>query len=322
MAFLDNSGDIILDAVLTDAGRKRLARGDGTFKVTKFAFGDDEINYGSYDPTAANGTSAFDLEILQTPILEAFTNNRSSLKTRLISLTNNNLLFLPELVINEVIESLTKRTPNSNLAKESFVIPVNQETQAQIISDNASLSDSLVHGFGTPATTNGTHIRVDQGLNTDKLDALTALSAELTEQQYMITIDNRFGRITDVYAGTQASPSFIDDDQIATYYVTKNIGKYILNCAVGQISDQSGASGTYVGAGTKEAEVITGPRGTKLRFGVLASNNLKASNYLFTTLGKTVTMTSNYRVLDTKIKVVGVTTGYHIDIPVTFVKKQ
>ena len=26
MAFLDNSGDIILDAVLTDAGRKRLAR--------------------------------------------------------------------------------------------------------------------------------------------------------------------------------------------------------------------------------------------------------------------------------------------------------
>ena len=26
MAFLDNSGDIILDAVLTDAGRQRLAR--------------------------------------------------------------------------------------------------------------------------------------------------------------------------------------------------------------------------------------------------------------------------------------------------------
>jgi hypothetical protein len=28
MAFLDNSGDIILDAVLTDAGRNRLAKGD------------------------------------------------------------------------------------------------------------------------------------------------------------------------------------------------------------------------------------------------------------------------------------------------------
>ena len=31
--FLDNSGDIILDAVLTDTGRMRLARGDGSFNV-------------------------------------------------------------------------------------------------------------------------------------------------------------------------------------------------------------------------------------------------------------------------------------------------
>ena len=37
MAFLDNSGDIVLDAVLTDTGRMRLARGDGSFKITKFA---------------------------------------------------------------------------------------------------------------------------------------------------------------------------------------------------------------------------------------------------------------------------------------------
>ena len=49
MAFLDNSGDIILDAVLTDTGRMRLAKGDGSFKITKFAFGDDEINYELYD---------------------------------------------------------------------------------------------------------------------------------------------------------------------------------------------------------------------------------------------------------------------------------
>ena len=48
MAFLDNSGDIILDAVLTDAGRARLAKGDGTFNVTKFALSDDEINYQQY----------------------------------------------------------------------------------------------------------------------------------------------------------------------------------------------------------------------------------------------------------------------------------
>ena len=38
MAFLDNSGDIILDAVLTETGRKRMS--NGRFRIVKFAFGD------------------------------------------------------------------------------------------------------------------------------------------------------------------------------------------------------------------------------------------------------------------------------------------
>ena len=92
MAFLDNSGDIILDAVLTDAGRKRLAEGNGSFRITKYAFGDDEINYGNYDTTSASGSAYYDLQILQTPVLEAFTNNTATMRSKLISLTNNNIL--------------------------------------------------------------------------------------------------------------------------------------------------------------------------------------------------------------------------------------
>ena len=49
MAFLKNDGDIIMDAVLTDTGRMRLAKGDGSFKIVKFALGDDEIDYSLYD---------------------------------------------------------------------------------------------------------------------------------------------------------------------------------------------------------------------------------------------------------------------------------
>ena len=45
MAFQNNSGDIILDVVLTDEGRRRLALGGSNFQVSKFALGDDEINY-------------------------------------------------------------------------------------------------------------------------------------------------------------------------------------------------------------------------------------------------------------------------------------
>ena len=44
MAFLDSSTAVI-DAILTRKGRELLARNDGSFQITKFAFGDDEINY-------------------------------------------------------------------------------------------------------------------------------------------------------------------------------------------------------------------------------------------------------------------------------------
>ena len=85
MAFLDNSGDIILDAVLTDHGRKELARGDGSFNITKFALGDDEINYARYNLNHSSGSSFYDLEIIQTPILEAFTDNAASMKSKLVT---------------------------------------------------------------------------------------------------------------------------------------------------------------------------------------------------------------------------------------------
>ena len=65
MGFLDNSGDIILDAVLTDTGRFRLAKGDGSFRITKFALGDDEIDYTTYNKDHASGSAYYDLEILQ-----------------------------------------------------------------------------------------------------------------------------------------------------------------------------------------------------------------------------------------------------------------
>ena len=99
MGFLDNSGDIILDAVLTDLGRKRLAEGNGTFKVSKFALSDDEIDYGLYDKNNTSGSAYYDINILQTPVLEAFTNNMSSMKSRLLSIARKDLLYLPVIKI-------------------------------------------------------------------------------------------------------------------------------------------------------------------------------------------------------------------------------
>ena len=92
MAFLDNSGDIILDAVLTDLGRKRLA--EGNYQITKFAIGDDEIDYGLYNLNHPSGSAYYDLEILQTPVFEAFTNNTSVLKSNLMTLNRLSLIHI------------------------------------------------------------------------------------------------------------------------------------------------------------------------------------------------------------------------------------
>ena len=43
MGYLDSS-TITVDAILTKRGRELLARNDGSFKVTQFALGDDEID--------------------------------------------------------------------------------------------------------------------------------------------------------------------------------------------------------------------------------------------------------------------------------------
>jgi len=127
MAFLDNSGDIILDAVLTDTGRERLARGDGSFKITKFALGDDEINYELYNRLDSRGSAFYDLEILQTPVLESFTNNTSTMKSKLITITRTNVLYLPVVLYNSNKGTILG---GSSLAAGLLAITVDTDTSA------------------------------------------------------------------------------------------------------------------------------------------------------------------------------------------------
>lgn len=100
MAFLDNSGDIILDAVLTDLGRLRMS--EGNFRITQFALGDDEVDYSLYNKNHPSGSAYYDLEILQTPVFEAFTRTNANINYGLLSFNGNqNLLYLPVLKFND-----------------------------------------------------------------------------------------------------------------------------------------------------------------------------------------------------------------------------
>jgi hypothetical protein len=99
MGFLDGStNNIVLDAVLSDVGRAFLARNDGSFSIVKFALGDDDVDYN----VIAKYGRAVGKERIEklTPIMEALTNPTQALKYRLITVSNPNLLRLPNLSLS------------------------------------------------------------------------------------------------------------------------------------------------------------------------------------------------------------------------------
>ena len=310
MAFLDNSGDIILDAVLTDTGRFRLAKGDGSFKIAKFALGDDEINYELYNRSHSSGSAYYDLEILRSPVLEAFTNNGSSMKSKLISIPRNNLLYLPITELNETFSTDSARHSNG-----TFVVAVDETTEDAIGQTGTPLVP--VQGIINGETLNGgSFIRVDQGLDTTEISPKFNIDSDLLETQYVLEIDNRLAKVAS-QGGTVATISYIDDDNIASYFLT-------LGTDPDFVSDNNDTS-------TSNRQTIAGPRGTILEFVLQSSVELNTSDYLFDTLGNAGTMpgqssgttaTINIKYIDSLLRVQGATTGASIDIPIRFVKYQ
>ena len=321
MGFLDNSGDIILDAVLTDTGRFRLAKGDGSFKIVKFALADDEINYKLYNKNHASGSAYYDLEILQSPVLEALINNASSMNHKLLSIPRTNLLYLPEIVLSNKKEagSLMK-TQNSG-----FAIAVTKETAAATVW--TSKTDGVQDGEN-PGNTANQVIRIDQGLNTDEINWQFNIDQDLKETQYIVEIDNRLGTIATPKSPYASAPiSFIDDDNIASYFFSLGSdSEYVEN-----IVNAKGWPGKIDDSTRPEVATIKGPQGTCLTFKIRSSLDLISSNFLFTQLGASFTDTTEaewglatgneYKYIDTIVKVTGATTGYKVDIPVRFVKK-
>ena len=311
MGFLDNSGDIILDAVLTDTGRMRLARGDGSFKIAKFALGDDEIDYGKYNKNNASGSAYYDIDIVKTPVFEAFTNNTSNMQSKLVSINRTNLLYMPVIKLSTL--NSNEKTYAASGVSDIFLVTVDDSSTTEI--ETLTSNDGILYGNSKQLGSSNNYVRLDQGLDNSGEGPSNAetLDADLLETQYIVEMDNRFGSL---FAGTgnaKADPSFIDDDNIASYFLS-------LNATPGFVSALQPASSEGVDTSISS---LAGPRGTSLRFKVGSSINLSSATNLFSTLGSTMTINSvTYLTIDTTIRVTGATTGYRVDVPIRYIKKQ
>jgi len=107
MGFLDHStNNIILDAVLTDAGRRQLAANKGDFRIAYFSLADDEVDYSLI--TKFGRAIGKEKISKNTPIFEAQTNAQIALKNRLLSLPDPTVTRLPSITASVAgTESIT-----------------------------------------------------------------------------------------------------------------------------------------------------------------------------------------------------------------------
>ena len=337
MGFLDNGGDIILDAVLTDEGRRRLALGDGSFRITKFALGDDEIDYALYDKTPASGSGYEDTRILQLPVFEAFTNNTTSQKNRVMTYADSSLLYLPVVKLNS---TLGPTATGTSAPLGGYFVSVDQTTTTTILDASTSAASSGGYRLAQAGSTAAqSRVIFDQGLDTQNLSLNylaggNAQQQSLYESAYLVEVDSRLIGLTTPSDLSVAQPSFIDDDNIATYYFALGTdAPYFArqNEGRGGSAEPSFEITRGGGGGDRTQNSMIGPTnttgrlGSRLVFGLRSSLNLQNSQDLFTRLGGTATVTVgasplSFSFINTVIRITGFNTGYRVEVPLKLLK--
>jgi len=189
MSFLDNSGDIILDATLTEIGRARMAQGG--FRIAKYALGDDEIDYSLYNKTHPSGSAYYDLEILQTPIFEAFTKSSANINGGLLTNTRMDLLYLPIIVPNHKVPNAVQPTGSV------YYLTVNNETRVKIADTWGTAVDESKYLLEA-GNISYTALVFESGLNTTDFKGTATtrtnyiINTGLSETGFNVYIDNRF----------------------------------------------------------------------------------------------------------------------------------
>lgn len=138
MGWLENTTtDVIVDCVLTDKGREAIARNDGSFSIVQFACSDDEVDYSVIRKFGR--TVGKEKIEKNTGVFEALTNQGYAQKYRLVSVSNQNLLRLPNLTLTGVGVSST----SSVISLGSTITRRVTVTVEQAIQDESSIQVEL-----------------------------------------------------------------------------------------------------------------------------------------------------------------------------------
>ena len=127
MAFQNYCSTIIIDATLTDLGRQQLAK--GTFNVSKFGLGDDEMDYQLGEIVISQAPPWEIAEENFPLLLEASTTSYTNIKYGLLNYPRQDILFVPILELNQKIEGAAIQY------SDQYLIAANTETAKKMKED-------------------------------------------------------------------------------------------------------------------------------------------------------------------------------------------
>lgn len=356
MAYQKTSDTIIINATLTDKGKKLLSR--GKFKVAKFALGDDEIDYELFNAETASEVDYFPA-LLNTEIMEAFKDKNKNLQFGLNSF-DSGILYLTKEELDEFeaagkalharIEYLpiliknTKTQYSPTLRADRYYLSVNDET-TKIISDGISNFHFL--------QSNNFDLRkivVESGIFVFDSDAVPFPSLEnrenllvkkfLLDNDFLIQADNRFlSSIVNMNTNSKFE-NFASGEKIINFKTGQEttavsidsefeyFASYFMRSIPNLVADYDVTTAETI---STKISNLNGPRGTILSFNPIVDNELKvnssgARDARFTNFGVTDNLlfselaSSKFDYIDTTIYVMGVTSNARLQIPIRIVR--
>ena len=194
MGYLNNSV-VTVDAILTTKGRQLLAKGDGSFTITQFALGDDEIDYTLYNPNHPSGSAFYGQAIENMPLIEAIPNEMQSMKYKLVTLPRGTAK-MPVLDVGYTAVTLRQGASLAITPQTLNYLGDNQLFEASgytaTIGDIRTMAEFVATGIDTPSA-NAANQTVTLGTSVSKTVVGTSITMRST------TINTLFGTNAALY---------------------------------------------------------------------------------------------------------------------------
>tara|TARA_Y100001973_G_C5204794_1_gene340637 strand:- start:4093 stop:5130 length:1038 start_codon:yes stop_codon:yes gene_type:complete len=341
MAFLDNTGTIRIDAILTDLGRKRMAQ--GRFKIAKFALGDDEINYDFVDPKKPSTVTDLTNTVTFSSF-EALNDPSAVINNCIMDYASDDILYIPQVKVNH---KLSESVRPYGQTSDTYYLAANEETATKLTSllgkryyflENNSIDKAKLvfeSGIEPPGADSAAGTPAGQLPRTLKSKERYILNYKMYDKYFIINCDNRFiSRLLVVKSNTTTFENDKYNNLFYNFQTTSEVAPITLSKMLKYHNAflAAGINNEVYDLGSRDDNkhsAINGPRATiaAVNFKLvpeLTTTSDGAANVRYTRFGKTnqklFDVTNKFDYIDTVIHIEGTSSAADIQVPVRILR--